>query len=209
MELGAHGSGNGPSGVVGGLFPLISLSRDPRITARPPPAPPKRESVAVGRGVRAGPHWTRGSMAQRPRDRQEHPARIRASRGGRSHPCRRDRRGPGRRRRREPSGDAVLRAGNPKTKRPGSPPPGEPEGRYPRLQLPAQCAKRQSTAPARGNLRAGREGPLPSEVKRPQGPEVAGAVRGFPLRGAGGASPPQPQASVWSGSAGPWGQPLA
>lgn len=48
-------------------------------TPAPAPAPSKRESIA-GEG---SPGWppldTRLHMAQRPRDRQEHPARIRAS----------------------------------------------------------------------------------------------------------------------------------
>lgn len=68
MELGARGSGNGPSGVVGGLFPLISLSRDPRITARSP-RPSKKGQRCGGEG---SPGWppldTRidGSAAQGP-----------------------------------------------------------------------------------------------------------------------------------------------
>lgn len=87
------------------------------------------------------------------------------------------------------------------------PVPGEPEGRHPRRQLPAPCGTRASTASARGNLRAaeGRSPPLGGEkAARARG---RGGHQGVPLER--GASPPQPQASVWSGNAGPRGQPLA
>lgn len=163
-------------------------------------------------------------MAQRPRDRQEHLARIRASTRGRSHPCCRDPARP----------TPPPRAG-----RGRSPAREEPENQTARVPAPGGAPLRRGAGggPSRGNRRAGtravsfqlragpgrarpqrgatsgppREGPLPSEVKRPQGPEVAGAVRAFPLRGALHRHSPRPpsgremlgpRASRWLSGAG-------
>lgn len=160
---------------------MISLSRDPRITARlsPTPRPSKRVEHCGGE---AGPLWTRGSMAQRPRDRQEHPARIRASTHGRCHPCRRD-----------PARPTPPRAG-----RESNPTRGEHENQTARVPAPEGARSRRGAGggPSQGGTGGQAPAPSPSSSLRdpgehglspgqPPGRRGRGRRQGVPLGGGG------------------------